>query len=608
MKKIILALLLAGGAGSLSAAPVVVYDGSLTPGGMVLAGARIFTNSGKSWIYAPASVNAYTVVTGGGGYTTLNTGTGASGSPAEGVAAGFATLGGMALNSSSGYTLTVNLKTNGESHSGNPAADGPNRAGFSLTLIGSDRTKSIEIAFWRDQVWVQTGTANGETIFKHGESAAIDTASDFHEYNIVVQGDYYTIYNGQEFLLTGLLRDYSSSSAGFNGVAVYQTANFFFMGDNTTSAGGSYSFKNVLFDTDVNFYQLTGDGNQLSIHDALALPGVEYATALDHNATWLAQNGGTVSGSGNSVSNSGTNAAYGLLATGGQSVIVGADLLVRTTNSGTNLHGVVAEDFGSVALAGGTVTTAGDVSHGLFAGSGGLIAADGVTVTVGGADADAIFAQGGTVSGVNLTLNGGVRALAQGEVTLAGGSVIVSATAPAVTVSSGGAVTLQDVDLQAGGAAAELRGGTLTVSGGTLNVSGSQVFLVDASGGGALTVSNSASITNGADKILLTATNSGTFDFTISNADLGGDIVAKDAAVTVYLQNYAHLRGAIDPVDLDIQAGSRWTVTGNSTVGALANSGSVIFAGGATVKTLRAAGLSGAGAFVINVLDDLSAN
>ncbi|MDR1144792.1 MAG: autotransporter outer membrane beta-barrel domain-containing protein [Verrucomicrobiales bacterium] len=504
--------LLAAGPLTLAAQPTMIYDGSITPNGWDFSNVLMFSNSGKSWVYAPTNVSAYTV---SGSYTTLNT------SSSESIAAGFAVnpLAPLSLDTAAGYTISINLQTNSETHAG---TNGENRAGFSLTLIGADVTKSIEIGFWGDQVWVQTGTANGETIFKHGESAAINTTDDFHRYNVVVQGDTYTIYNGQLFLLSGLLRDYSSSDAGFGGVPVYQTSNFFFMGDNTTSAGGSYNFTDVLFEVAAPHYQLMGDGDQLSMRNVTALPGAAYVTSSTLvKGTWEARNGGSVSGSGNTVENRAIR-GYSLYADGAGSTISGVDLTVKAY--GYQSSAVFADNGGAVTLSGGQVAVGyvdygvplpvGDNYNGGYAGlraqRGGQITASNLTVTAEDSRSWLIAADnGGTVSGTNLTLSGGRISVAGGAVRLNGGSVTVSncslhinmppfnLPASLFNVSGAGLVELQNVAVTGGGPSFATAGGPVLI-GGSDNVSadGFKLFNVPS---GTVNVSGGSLTVNGDD-------------------------------------------------------------------------------------------------------------
>ena len=106
-----------------------------------------------------------------------------------------------------------------------------NRAGFSL-LVLSDDLLGIELAFWANEIWAQRG---GEgKMFTHGEGVVYDTTVALGTYELRILDDSYTLLVGEEVILSGPLRDYSSFTGFPN---PYITPNFIFMGDNTTSAG-----------------------------------------------------------------------------------------------------------------------------------------------------------------------------------------------------------------------------------------------------------------------------------------------------------------------------------------------------------------------------------
>ena len=104
------------------------------------------------------------------------------------------------------------------------------RAGFSVIVLDKD-AKGIELSFWEDEVWAKSDDTTGG-LFKHGEGIAFATSA-LTEYQVTFVGDTYTLTANAKPLLTGPLRDYSS----FDGFPdPYETPNFLFLGDNTTSA------------------------------------------------------------------------------------------------------------------------------------------------------------------------------------------------------------------------------------------------------------------------------------------------------------------------------------------------------------------------------------
>ncbi|MFW5841417.1 MAG: PEP-CTERM sorting domain-containing protein [Planctomycetota bacterium] len=124
--------------------------------------------------------------------------------------------------SGDGYTLRFVARLVSESHA---SAD---RAGFSVIALASDGL-GIELGFWEDEVWAQSGAA-----FTHAEGAAVDTTATMKLYELAILGSGYTLYADGAELLAGALRDYSAHSND-----VYSHTDFVFLGDNTSSAGGT---------------------------------------------------------------------------------------------------------------------------------------------------------------------------------------------------------------------------------------------------------------------------------------------------------------------------------------------------------------------------------
>jgi hypothetical protein len=112
-----------------------------------------------------------------------------------------------------------------ESHANN------NRAGFSIIILGKNG-RGVELAFWENEIWAQNDDTTGE-LFTHGEAAIFNTATGLTNYRLTIANNTYTLTANGLTILSGLLRDYSK----FEGFPdPYQTPNFLFIGDNTTSA------------------------------------------------------------------------------------------------------------------------------------------------------------------------------------------------------------------------------------------------------------------------------------------------------------------------------------------------------------------------------------
>ncbi len=131
------------------------------------------------------------------------------------------------LDRTTGYTLTFTAQVETEAHANN------DRAGFSVIVLGNDNM-GIEVAFWEDEIWVQDDDAvEPGDLFTHAEGVVYTTTAVLETYHLLVFSDTYTLTVGGSTILTGRLRDYTNFSGPID---PYETPNFIFLGDNTTSA------------------------------------------------------------------------------------------------------------------------------------------------------------------------------------------------------------------------------------------------------------------------------------------------------------------------------------------------------------------------------------
>jgi hypothetical protein len=129
------------------------------------------------------------------------------------------------LDRTTGVQVNFTLQVESETHANN------NRAGFSLIVLDQD-AKGIELSFWQNEIWAQSDENTGG-LFRHGEGSAYATTTGLTDYRLTLGADTYTLTANSELLLTGPVRDYSA----FNGFPdPYQTPNFLFLGDDTTSS------------------------------------------------------------------------------------------------------------------------------------------------------------------------------------------------------------------------------------------------------------------------------------------------------------------------------------------------------------------------------------
>ena len=135
------------------------------------------------------------------------------------------------LDRAQSYTLRWDVQINDEDHSGST-----DRAGFSVIVIGED-LKGLEIAFWKDKVWVQNDGNEGPNsqLFTHGEEADFNTMAALTRYDLQILDNGYELSADGMSILSGNLRDYSAYQGTFD--FAYTTPSFIFLGDDTTSAG-----------------------------------------------------------------------------------------------------------------------------------------------------------------------------------------------------------------------------------------------------------------------------------------------------------------------------------------------------------------------------------
>lgn len=140
------------------------------------------------------------------------------------VSEGTVSPGFPSLDRTPGFQIDFTFKLAEEFHTN------ANRAGYSIILLSSD-VKGIELAFWPHQIWAQNDTATGG-LFTHGESV-VYTTTTYVDYQVIIVSNTYTLTAETLPILTGPIRDYTD----FIGpIDPYETPNFLFVGDDTTSA------------------------------------------------------------------------------------------------------------------------------------------------------------------------------------------------------------------------------------------------------------------------------------------------------------------------------------------------------------------------------------
>jgi hypothetical protein len=159
------------------------------------------------------------------GATVLDTTLTGSDAYAGWVASGTTTPGFPVLDRTAGIQVNFTLQVESEMHANH------NRTGFSVIILDQD-AKGIELSFWQNEIWTQSDENTGG-LFTHGEGVAFATDAGLIDYQVTIMGDTYTLTGNSLLILSGPVRDYTNFE-GF--LDPYETPNFLFWGDDTTSA------------------------------------------------------------------------------------------------------------------------------------------------------------------------------------------------------------------------------------------------------------------------------------------------------------------------------------------------------------------------------------
>lgn len=145
------------------------------------------------------------------------------------------------LSNVDGFAIDWSMQMIAESHSS------VDRAGTSMILLGSDN-KGIEIGFWTDQIWAQTS----DPLFTKGESTNFVTTASSVNYRLLIKDSSYYLFANDAQILSGQTRSYAAF-----GSAPYTLSNYFFIGDNTTSASATVDIGSIRLVTSVPETRIT---------------------------------------------------------------------------------------------------------------------------------------------------------------------------------------------------------------------------------------------------------------------------------------------------------------------------------------------------------------
>jgi hypothetical protein len=203
--------------------------------------------------------------------------------------------------------------------------------------------------------------------------------------------------------------------------------------------------------------------------------------------------------------------------------------------------------------------------------------------------------------------NAAVRSTGGSRIYVTSGVVNVTADGAAALYAAGGGTKLQATSLfvtalgNGSPAISASDGATVTISGGSLNSNGSDAIDVSApvTGTATASIALSGGVTVASNGTLLHVFNRGAAALTLDGEQLSGRVVVDAGGVgTVVLQNNSTLSGAIAAAGLTLASGSAWTVTGASSVNALA---------GATISGTSITNILGGG-FTVTYDGSLAAN
>lgn len=147
------------------------------------------------------------------------------------ISAGWSPIAAPTLDRAAGFALAFTARVNAEAHAN------ANRAGFSVIVLGSD-TNGVELGYWTTNIFAQSDSP----LFTHAEDTAFVTTNGFVNYALAIFGTNYVLHANGTPILAGAVRNYTA----FNGpINPYRTPNFIFIGDDTTSASGSFQVRSV---------------------------------------------------------------------------------------------------------------------------------------------------------------------------------------------------------------------------------------------------------------------------------------------------------------------------------------------------------------------------
>ena len=385
--------------------------------------------------------------------------------------------------------------------------------------------------------------------------------------------------------------------------------------NNTTSNDQS---GNNNTNTNTNGNTTTGESYESTSANSNAISLTDGTSATYRNITVTKTGDATGSSDGTSGYDwVGTNAA--ILASGGSKLTITGATITTNAKGGNAVFSYGGSRSGSgdgttITISDSTITTSASNSGGIMTTGGGVMNASNLTITTSSGSSAAIRSDSGggtvTVNGGTYTANGqGSPAIYSTAAISVADADLTSGIAQVVVIEGGNSVTLDDCTLDAhhtskngqdstyqavliyqsmsgdasdGASSFTMTDGSLTNANGdifcvtntttTINLSGATITNNDSSGNFLRAEGQNWGGSSNGGKVTLNA----------SGQDISGNMIVDSlSSLALNLKDSSAFSGAINTtgqagtVNVTIESGSTWTLTGNSYVSSLSNSGTI---------------------------------
>ncbi len=349
-----------------------------------------------------------------------------------------------------------------------------------------------------------------------------------------------------------------------------------------TLNGGSATIRDANYrsDTDdVSAVYVTNGGSLNLINPAVVTTGDtssnDASSFYGLNAAVLANNGGKVTISGGSITTSGSG-ANGAFPSGTGSSITLSDATISATGKGG--HGVMTSNGGSLYLTNVDIKTTGANGAPLATDrGGGTVVVKGGTVTSSGTDSPGIYSTGDmSVSGATIRATNAEAVVVEGANSVTLKDTIISG---AKGSKDNGIMMYQSMsgDAETGTSSLVMTGGKYTwpsTTGPAFYVTNTKAVITLK--GTEVASSSGTLLKAGAGSWGTSGSNGGMVTFTSDNVALSGSIVSDTiSSITASLKNGTRYSGTINKAALTLDASSQWTVTGNSVLTSLEDTGGI---------------------------------